>query len=320
MAPSSVPAGRLSRSQIAAGEAAGGEHEQSSAGSGAAGQSGVRGAAAPCSSVLSSSGKHRGQHQEADQLRDRDPRHVGPAAHRHRQQIGEGAGHRAERRGRRIPAMDEAQIAAEHDRGRGDAAGQEQQARGPEHDLGERRRREVGAHREAEDHEGELAQPAGHADPEPAQRGGRDRQHRARDPGRRQAERIEERAARRSDQQGLERAGPPDLGRQPPEPASRSGGWSSADRSSGIAGQDVARPAVEEGLHQIDRIAIEDPVGLARHVADVRRQQEVRRAPQRVILRQRLLVVDVERGARDLALLEGLRSGPPDRRSGRARC
>ena len=54
----------------------------------------------------------------------------------------------------------------------------------------------------------------------------------------------------------------------------------------------------------LDRVAVEHLVGPGRHVAEVGREQRARRLAQLAVLRQRLLGVDVERGAGDRALAQ----------------
>src|SRR5215217_1867164 len=56
----------------------------------------------------------------------------------------------------------------------------------------------------------------------------------------------------------------------------------------------------------LDRIAVEHLVGARAHVAEVGGEQRARRLADRMVLRQRLLGVDVERGARDRALAQRL--------------
>ena len=66
----------------------------------------------------------------------------------------------------------------------------------------------------------------------------------------------------------------------------------------------------QEGGDVLDRLAVEDLVGAAGDVAEVRGQDGARQRPDRVVGRQRFLVVDVEAGAGDAAARAARRPGP----------
>src|SRR5437899_8982572 len=65
------------------------------------------------------------------------------------------------------------------------------------------------------------------------------------------------------------------------------------------------RVAVEESNHVLDDLRVGTAVILLGHVADMRRQQDVGRAPQRVIGGQRLTVVNVEGSVTEPTGLQG---------------
>src|SRR6266478_7036835 len=67
---------------------------------------------------------------------------------------------------------------------------------------------------------------------------------------------------------------------------------------------DAHRLAVEEGNDIFDNLRVGAPVVLLGYVADMRGQDHIRRQAQRVVDRQRLLIVDVEPGIGEPALLE----------------
>src|SRR5688572_23562875 len=63
---------------------------------------------------------------------------------------------------------------------------------------------------------------------------------------------------------------------------------------------------LQEGLNILDGVAIKYLVGFHRDVSQMRGDDGVRELPQRMIRRQRLLVVHVESGTGDRALAQGL--------------
>src|SRR3546814_10030172 len=67
----------------------------------------------------------------------------------------------------------------------------------------------------------------------------------------------------------------------------------------GLRLDDVARGAGEEGGDVLGGLAVEHGVVLARHIADVRRRDDVVEAAQRMVPGQRLVVKNIERGAAD---------------------
>ena len=67
---------------------------------------------------------------------------------------------------------------------------------------------------------------------------------------------------------------------------------------------DANRVAVEEADDILDDLGVRTPIVLFRNVADMRGQNHVRRGTQRMVDRQRLLVVDVEPGIGEASLLQ----------------
>ena len=69
------------------------------------------------------------------------------------------------------------------------------------------------------------------------------------------------------------------------------------------------RLAGQQRSDVLDGLAVEDRVGVAGDVAQVRGEDRARRRPQRVVVRQRLLVEDVEPGAGDAAAVQRVEEG-----------
>src|SRR3954454_663713 len=97
-----------------------------------------------------------------------------------------------------------------------------------------------------------------------------------------------------------------DLGVQttlrPPVPAGRGGGLRFGRQWSLDA-------PVEPRLDVLDRVGEEDGVVLARHVAEMRRQDGAGSGAERIVLAEGLAVGDVERGGRDRAVVQGAQQG-----------
>ena len=86
------------------------------------------------------------------------------------------------------------------------------------------------------------------------------------------------------------------------------------------SGEDADRVAGDPGGDVLDGLAVEDLVGVAGDVAQVRGEHGARRRPQGVVGRQRLLVEDVEAGTADGAVVQGVEQRLLRRRSVRGWC